>query len=57
MSDPCGSAKAQYRTSRYPKLKVLKRKGEWEGLARNEGELDIESKRAGGVWASIYKWV
>ena len=38
-------------------MKVPKRKGEWEGLARSMGELDIESKRAGGVWASIYKWV
>ena len=34
-----------------------KRKGEREGLVRSMGGSDIESKRAGGVWASIYKQV
>ena len=57
MSEPSGSMKAQNRTSRYPKLKKLKRKGEREWLAMSEDGSEIETKRAGGFWVSIYNWV
>ena len=40
-----------------PKTEELKRKGEREWLAMSEDGSEIETKRAGGFWVSIYNWV
>ena len=55
MSESSGSMKAQYRSSRYPKLKKKKRKGEREKLAKREDGSENEIKGVGVFWVSNYK--